>query len=52
VLEHGYGIGNVQQVLGHRDGPTTRLHKYVLQRGEFGVRSPLTGSGVLWDVCG
>jgi integron integrase len=46
LLEDGYDIRTVQKLLGHRDVRTTMLYTHVLQRGPFGVRSPLDK---LWD---
>ncbi len=41
VLEAGYDIRTVQELLGHRDVATTMLYTHVLNRGGLGVRSPL-----------
>jgi len=41
VLEAGYDIRTVQELLGHRDVATTMLYTHVLNRGALGVRSPL-----------
>lgn len=41
VLESGYDIRTVQELLGHRDVSTTMLYTHVLNRGGLGVRSPL-----------
>jgi site-specific recombinase XerD len=41
LLENGYDIRTVQELLGHQDVSTTMIYTYVLQRGGKGVRSPL-----------
>jgi integron integrase len=43
LLEHGYDIRTVQELLGHKDVKTTMIYTHVLQRGGKGVRSPLDG---------
>ena len=40
LLEAGYDIRTVQELLGHRDVRTTMTYLHVLQRGALGVRSP------------
>jgi integron integrase len=41
LLEHGYDIRTVQELLGHKDVKTTMMYTHVLQRGGKSVRSPL-----------
>jgi integrase len=41
LLEDGYDIRTLQELLGHKDVRTTMIYTHVLNRGGKGVKSPL-----------
>jgi len=41
LLEDGYDIRTIQDLLGHKDVTTTMIYTHVLKKGGYGVRGPV-----------
>ncbi|MFH2000864.1 MAG: integron integrase [Planctomycetota bacterium] len=43
LLQNGYDIRTIQELMGHKDVRTTMIYTHVLNKGGLGVRSPFDG---------
>ena len=43
LIEKGYDIRTVQELLGHEDLQTTMIYTHVAKKNVLGVKSPLDG---------
>ena len=50
LLEDGYDIRTIQELLGHKDIKTMMVYTHVLQQGGMGVKSPADRLGAMSNL--
>ncbi len=51
LLETGYDIRTIQELMGHKDVSTTMIYAHVLNKGGQGVPSPMDSLSPAYTAC-